>query len=93
MRYGSLKFWVAKQQTTKFNMYAYTHTHTHPQALILVDTAGQVTVPSIRSLKNLLGDHPEPGLAITHACNGQFFILDVSELSLHMYWWLEFKYL
>ncbi len=51
---------------------------TQSQALILVDTAGHVTVPSVRSLRNLLGDHPEPGLAITHACNGQFFVLDVS---------------
>lgn len=50
------------------------------QAMILVNTAGQVTVPSVHSLENLLGSHPEPGSAITHSCDGQFLILEVRVL-------------
>eukprot|EP00731_Ephydatia_muelleri_P035471 Em0127g1a len=45
--------------------------------LILVNTAGEVTVADVSNLENMLGSTPERGHAITAAHNGQFFMLEL----------------
>ena len=54
------------------------------QALIIGSSVEEVVVPSIHSMSNLLGSSPEPGTRVTHASNGQFLMLEVGFVCVHV---------